>query len=74
MLNYTNPNSPMGQFRDTYPLGAQTVRVELPEGVKVRKVQALRADTELKHKVSGQTLEFVVPGLRDYEVAAVTTA
>ena len=74
ILNYTNPNSAMGQFRETHPLGAQRVSVELPEGTKVRKVQALRADTELKHKVSGQTLEFVVPGVRDYEVAAVTTA
>ena len=74
ILNYTNPKSAMGWFRDTNPLGAQTVRVELPEGTKVRKVQALRAGTELKHKVSGQTLEFIVPGVRDYEVAAVTTA
>ncbi len=73
ILNYTNPNLAMGSFRETNPLGAQTVRVELPEGTKVRKVQALRAGTELKYKVSGQTLEFVVPGVRDYEVAAVTT-
>ena len=63
-----------GWFRETYPLGAQTVRMELPEGTKVRKVQALRAGTELKYKVSGQTLEFIVPGVRDYEIAAVTTA
>jgi hypothetical protein len=74
ILNYTNPNRAMGEFRETYPLGAQTVRVELPEGTKVRKVQALRAGTDLRHRVSGQTLEFIVPGVRDYEVAAVTTA
>ena len=55
-------------------MGAQTVRMELPEGTKVRKVQALRAGTELKYRVNRQTLEFVVPGVRDYEVAAVTTA
>jgi hypothetical protein len=29
---------------------------------------------ELKYKVSGQTLECDVPGVRDYEVVAVTTA
>jgi len=74
ILNYTNPNSAMGRFRETNPLGAQTVRVELPEGTKVRKVQALRAGTDLRHRVSGQTLEFVVPGVRDFEVAAVTRA
>jgi hypothetical protein len=53
---------------------AQTVRMELPEGVKVRQVQALRAGTELKYKVTGQTLEFTLPGVRDYEIAAVTKA
>jgi len=42
-LNYTNPNFALGWFRETYPLGPQTVRMDLPEGVKVRKVQALRA-------------------------------
>jgi hypothetical protein len=62
ILNYTNP------------LGAQTVRLDLPEGVKVKKVQALRAGTELKYKVTGQTLEFTLAGVRDYEIAAVTRA
>jgi hypothetical protein len=72
ILNYTNPNFALGWFRETYPLGAQTVRMELPEGVKVRKVQALRAGAELKYKVTGQTLEFTLPGVRGYEIAAVT--
>ena len=72
ILNYTNPNFALGWFRETYPLGAQAVRLELPEGVKVRKVQALRAGAELKFKVTGQTLEFTLPGVRDYEIAAVT--
>jgi hypothetical protein len=26
----------------------------------------------LKFKVTGQTLEFTLPGVRDYEIAAVT--
>jgi hypothetical protein len=71
ILNYTNPSFARGLFRETYPLGPQTVKLELPEGVKVRKVQALRAGTELKYKLRGQTLEFTLPGVRDYEIAAV---
>ena len=45
--------------------------MELPEGVRVSKVMALRAGAELRHRVSGRTLEFTVPGVRDYEIAAV---
>jgi hypothetical protein len=71
ILNYTNPNFARGWFRETYPLGPQTVKLELPEDAKVRKVQALRAGAELKYKMRGQTLEFTLPGVRDYEIAAV---
>ena len=71
ILNYTNPNFARGWFRETYPLGPQTVKLELPEDAKVRKVQALRAGTELKYKLRGRTLEFTLPGVRDYEIAAV---
>jgi hypothetical protein len=73
ILNYTNPSFARGWFRETYPLGPQTVKFQLPEGVKVRKVQALRAGTDLKYKLRGQTLEFTVPVVRDYEIAAVET-
>jgi hypothetical protein len=45
--------------------------LELPEGVKVRKVQALRTGTELKYKLRGRTVEFTLPAVRDYEIAAV---
>jgi hypothetical protein len=71
ILNYTNPNFARGWFRETYPLGPQTVKLELPEDVKVRRVQALRAGTDLKFKLRGQTLEFTLPAVRDYEIAAV---
>jgi hypothetical protein len=71
ILNYTNPNFARGWFRETYPLGPQTVKLELPEDVKVRRVQALRAGAELKYKLRGRTLEFTVPAVRDYEIAAV---
>jgi hypothetical protein len=71
ILNYTNPSFAKGWFREVYPLGPQTVKMELPEGAKVSKVMALRAGTELRHKMSGRTLEFTVPVVRDYEIAAV---
>jgi hypothetical protein len=72
LLNYTNPAFAKGWFREIYPLGAQTVRMDLPEGVKVRRVQLLRAGTDVRFKRDGQSLEFVIPTVRDYEVAAIT--
>jgi hypothetical protein len=33
-------------------------------------VQALRAGTELKYRMRERTLEFTLPGVRDYEIAA----
>ena len=46
----------------------------MPEGGKVRRVTALRAGADVKHKVTGQTLEFTLAGIADYEIAAVTRA
>jgi hypothetical protein len=72
LLNYTNPAFARGWFREAYPLGPQTVRLEMPEGVRAHRVQALRAGADLRYKQGGQTLEFTLPGVRDYEIAAVT--
>jgi hypothetical protein len=72
LLNYTNPAFAKGWFREVYPLGPQTVRMELPEGARVRRVQLLRSGAEVRFKRDGQTVEFTIPTVRDYEVAAVT--
>ena len=57
--------------RRHYPLGAQRVRMELPERQRVSRVQALWAGTDLRYKQSGRTVEFVIPAVEDYEVAAI---
>jgi len=71
ILNYTNPSFAKGWFREVYPLGPQVVKMELPESVRVSKVTALRAGTDLRHRITGRTLEFTVPAVRDYEIATV---
>jgi hypothetical protein len=71
LLNYTNPNFAKGWFREVYPLGAQMVRMELPEGSRVKSVQTLRSGSEIRHTLRGGTLEFTIPSVRDYEVAAI---
>jgi hypothetical protein len=71
ILNYNNPNMLRGWLRRNYPIAAQRVRMELPQGVEISKVRALRAGLELSHKQSGTVVEFTVPKIEDYEVAAL---
>jgi hypothetical protein len=71
VLNYTNPNMLRGWFTDTYPVGPQVVRAELPDGVNGDRVQLLRAGSWVPLKRDGRIAEFTVGGVRDYEVAVV---
>ncbi len=71
ILNYTNPNMTKGWLRRAYPLGPQTVRLELPGTAKVRSVRCLRSGSEVRYSRKARTLEFVIPRVDDYEVAAV---
>ena len=71
LLNYTNPNMLSGWFTETYPVGEQHVRAELPDGVRGDRVELLRAGTSVPMRRDGRFVEFVVPGVRDYEVAVV---
>jgi len=71
LLNYTNPNMLSGWFTETYPVGEQHVRAELPDSVRGGRVELLRAGTSIPLKRDGRFVEFIVPGVRDYEVAVV---
>jgi len=71
MLNYNNPNATWGWLRGHYPIGPQRVRLELPEGARISKAELLRAETGLEFKQTRRTVEFVIPRVVDYEVAAL---
>jgi hypothetical protein len=71
LLNYTNPNMLHGWFTDTYAVGPQLVRAELPDGVNGDRVDFLRAGTSVPLKREGRMAEFTVPSVRDYEVAVI---
>jgi hypothetical protein len=71
LLNYTNPNMLRGWFTDTYAVGPQLVRAELPDGVNGDRVDFLRAGTSVPLKREGRMAEFTVPSVRDYEVAVI---
>jgi len=74
ILNYTNPNMHRGWVRSFYPIPSQKVGMKLPAGRRVTRVELLRAETDVPFKVANGTIEFTVPKVVDYEVAALYSA
>jgi hypothetical protein len=71
VLNYTSPNALSGWVRETIPLGVQTVTLQVHGTETVHRVRALRAGIDLPFSQAGRSVTFVLPGIGDYEVAAV---
>jgi len=70
LLNYTNPNLHHGWLRRFYPIGAQKVRLKVPG--RITRVELLRAGAEVPFRASDGIVEFTVPQVVDYEVAALS--
>jgi hypothetical protein len=73
-LNYTNPAMHRGWIRNFYPIGAQKIRMKLPAGRRVARVELLRAEADIPFRVTANTVEFTIPRVLDYEVAAMHSA
>lgn len=71
MLNYTNPQVHRGWLREFYPIGEQHVRMQLPEGRRVSRVELLRASTGVPFQMADGAVTFTIPKVVDYEVAAM---
>ncbi len=74
VLNYTNPNMHRGWVRAFHSIGEQKVRMTLPPGRRVSRVELLKAETNIAFRATGGAVEFTIPKVVDYEVAAVSTA
>jgi Hypothetical glycosyl hydrolase 6/Beta-galactosidase trimerisation domain len=74
VLNYTNPAMHRGWIRNFYPVGAQKVTMTLPAGRRVTRVELLRAEANVPFKMTGNRIEFTIPKVLDYEVAAMHSA
>jgi hypothetical protein len=72
LLNYSNANAFHGWMQNVEPLAAQHVSMKLPAGVGVHSVELLKAEIKLPFKLDDGVLQFTVPLVGDYEVAAVT--
>ena len=64
LVNFTNPMMMKGPIRETIPVGAQQVRVRLPEGVRAKAVRLLVANTTPASRMASGWLEVTVPSIR----------
>ena len=71
VLNYTNPNVHRGWVREFYSIGEQQVRMKLPPGRRIKRVELLRAGKDIPFRVRDGAVEFTIPSVEDYEVAAL---
>jgi hypothetical protein len=71
MVNYNGANAFRGKMRRPIALGAQSVRVVLPRDVTIKKASLLRAEKPLVFHQRGRVVEFTVPAVGSYEVAAL---
>ena len=72
LVNLTNPMMMKGPFREFIPVGAQRVRVRLPEGKRSKKVQLLVAGgAPARVEERAGVLELTVPSILVHEVVAI---
>ena len=74
VLNYTNPAAHRGWLRQFYPIGPQQVRLKLPAGRRATRVELLAAEKDVPFRLTDGVIEFTIPEVRDYEVAAIYSA
>jgi hypothetical protein len=71
VLNYTNPGAFKGWIREFYPIGEQHVTMAIPSGRRVSRVELLRAGKDIPFKMVNGAVEFTIPSVLDYEIAAL---
>ena len=71
LVNLTNPMMMKGPFREIVPVGAQRVRLRLPEGQKAKRIQLLVGGKEPRTSTTGQSVEITVPSISVHEVIAI---
>ena len=71
LVNLTNPMMMKGPFRELIPVGEQKVRLKLPQGRRVRKVQLLSAGRIPAVSELNGYMNITVPSILDHEIIAV---
>jgi hypothetical protein len=71
LVNLTNPMMMKGPIRELLPVGAQKVRIRMPEGRKAKKVQFLVGTAVPRAQEANGYLTLTVPSILDHQVIAV---
>jgi hypothetical protein len=71
LVNLTNPMMMKGPLREVIPVGAQRVRITLPDGVQARKVTLLTTGTSPAVQTAGRVVSLTVPSVDVHEVIAI---
>jgi len=71
LVNLSNPMMMKGPFREAIPISGQEVKVLLPRGKKVRKVQFLVAGGSPQVREASEGLTLTVPSILVHEVVAI---
>ncbi|HMF71576.1 MAG TPA: hypothetical protein VK616_08880 [Flavitalea sp.] len=74
ILNYNNPNMTRSSLRGYNKIGPQRVKIELPAGAKIKRAEMLRSSTALVFRQTGNFVEFTIPSITDFEIAALYKA
>ena len=74
LVNLTNPMCMKGPLRELLPVGAQRVRITLPEGARATRVSLLTAGGEVRATRDDRTITVDVPSILDHEVVAIDLA
>jgi hypothetical protein len=71
LVNLTNPMMMKGPVREILPIGEQRVRVLIPKGETVSRVQLLVAGGTPSTSISPGYVEVIVPTIEAHEVVAI---
>jgi hypothetical protein len=71
ILNYTSPNAFKGCIREYFPIGEQRVSMGIPAGRTISRVELLRSGQDVPFKIVDGRIEFTIPDVIDYEIAAM---
>lgn len=71
LLNYNGANAFRGHMRKPIPLPAQSLRLRLPAGNKIRHASLLHSGTKVEFLQEGNRISLQVPKVDMYEVVAL---
>jgi hypothetical protein len=71
LVNLTNPMAMKGPYRDFFPVGPHTVRINLPPGTHARTAKLLTTGKSIPMQRTAAAITLTIPSILDHEVVAI---